>query len=107
MVITISSSTVYGIRHGMETLFQLLVPYTNKETQCLGTVSSVSIVDKPVYRHRGLLIDSARHFLSVKTIKKNIDGMACSKMNVLHWHISDTQSFPMESKRLPNMTKLV
>lgn len=29
--------------------------------------------------------------------------MALNKMNVFHWHITDSQSFPMEIRRLPQM----
>ncbi len=34
--------------------------------------SSVSIVDGPRFRHRGVMLDSARHFLPVSIIKKNL-----------------------------------
>ena len=48
-----------------------------------------------MYLWRGLMIDTARHFLSVDTIKRAIDGMLFTKLNVLHWHIVDEDSFPM------------
>lgn len=103
--VEIVGKSVFGVRHGIETLLQLLVRYEKDDEICLATLNSVQLDDKPVYRHRGLLLDSARNYLSIKTIKKNIDAMAASKMNVLHWHITDSQSFPLEIPSLPNMTK--
>ena len=40
---------------------------------------------------RGILIDSARHFLNVPTLLKLLDSMAYAKFNVMHWHLSDAQ----------------
>ncbi|KAK9866414.1 hypothetical protein WJX84_011212 [Apatococcus fuscideae] len=42
-----------------------------------------------------------RHYLPVAVIQEHLEAMAASKMNVLHWHIVDDQSFPMISERLP------
>ena len=36
--------------------------------------SSVTIVDSPRFRHRGVMLDSARHFIPVSIIKKNLVG---------------------------------
>lgn len=101
----ISAETVFGARHGLETLSQLMTKRVDRMKRAgLVIVSSASITDKPAYQHRGLLLDSARHFIPVPTILRILDGMSATKMNVFHWHITDSQSFPMESKRLPQMT---
>ncbi len=61
----------------------------------------VTIRDRPRYTWRGLLIDSARHFLPISAIKRTLTGMEEVKLNVLHWHLSDDQGFRVESLRYP------
>ncbi len=51
------------------------------------------------------MIDSSRHFLPVAAIKKSIDGLMFSKMNILHWHIIDEDSFPMEVMSIPELSQ--
>lgn len=102
--VEIASKTAFGTRHGLETLSQLMVKITDDNNRNgLVTVSQVEISDKPYYKHRGLLLDTARHFIPVDTILKIMDGMSVNKLNVFHWHITDSQSFPVEIKRLPQM----
>jgi hexosaminidase len=65
----------------------------------------VTISDYPRYSHRGLLIDSSRHFLPVSSILSLVDSLSLSKINVLHWHIVDAESFPFDSQSEPDMVK--
>lgn len=50
------------------------------------------------------MIDTSRHFLTVDTIKKAIDAMMFSKLNVLHWHITDQDAFPMFVPTVPELS---
>ncbi|XP_044756390.1 chitooligosaccharidolytic beta-N-acetylglucosaminidase [Coccinella septempunctata] len=103
--VNINGNNIFGARHALETLSQLMTTYPESDNStCLALLKGVKIDDKPIYSHRGLLLDTSRNFLSLKTIKKHIQAMAASKMNFLHWHISDSHSFPMETPRVPNMT---
>ncbi|XP_066946175.1 chitooligosaccharidolytic beta-N-acetylglucosaminidase-like isoform X3 [Macrobrachium rosenbergii] len=67
-------------------------------------VSQVAVVDKPAFRYRGILLDTASNFISVRAIERTLDAMAANKLNTLHWHITDTASFPLYLKSLPDMS---
>src|SRR5207248_9314664 len=47
--------------------------------------------------------DSGRHFQPVEIIKRNLDGMAAVKLNVLHWHLTEDQGFRVESRKYPKL----
>lgn len=51
------------------------------------------------------MLDSGRNFLSLPKIKEQLDGMSLSKLNVLHWHLDDAQSWPIQVHAYPEMTK--
>lgn len=104
--VLISANTVWGAMHALTT-FQQLVIANDEGTGSSGLIveGPVIIEDKPLFPYRGLMLDSGRNFLSIKKIKEQIDGMALSKMNVLHWHLSDTTSWPMLLSTYPEMAK--
>jgi hypothetical protein len=43
----------------------------------------------------------------MKTMKRTISAMAASKYNVLHWHITDAQSFPLSLRNVPLLAEKV
>jgi hexosaminidase len=90
-----------GILHGLQTFLQLV------ETTGKGfAVPAVTIKDQPRFAWRGLLIDVSRHFIPLDVLKRNLDGMAAVKMNVMHWHLSDDQGFRVESKQFPKLHEM-
>jgi hexosaminidase len=99
--ILLVSNNDLGVLHGFETLLQLL----SSDNQGY-YFPAIEIKDKPRFPWRGLLIDVARHFEPIAVLKRNIDGMAALKMNVLHLHLTDDQGFRIESKVFPKLTEL-
>ena len=92
---TLFAKTYVGIIRGLSTFEQL-------QKQQIVPIS-LSIIDKPHFVWRGLMLDVARHFIPLTIIKQTINFMQLVKMNVLHLHLSDDQGFRLESKRFPRL----
>ncbi len=90
IVTEIEAKTYFGFRHGFETLFQL-VEYDNVANSYV-VIDEADIEDWPEFRHRGIMLDTAKNFIEVDVIQRILDAMAMNKMNVLHWHFVDSQS---------------
>jgi hexosaminidase len=99
--IDISAKTVYGALHALTTLQQIVI---NDGSGHLIIEQPVCIRDAPLYPVRGIMIDTGRNYISVPKIMEQIDGMALSKLNVLHWHMIDSQSWAVEINAYPQMT---
>lgn len=99
--VNIIANTRFGALRAMETLLQLIQNGAENTS-----IPWVSIDDSPRFPWRGLLLDSARHFIPLEDIKRQIDGMAAAKLNVLHWHLTDDQGWRFTSKRYPKLTQL-
>jgi hexosaminidase len=68
-------------------------------------LNETKIDDEPRFAHRGLLVDTSRHFVTIPVLEQIIDGMSYNKFNVFHWHIVDDHSFPYQSRKYPEMTR--
>ncbi|XP_023291195.2 chitooligosaccharidolytic beta-N-acetylglucosaminidase [Lucilia cuprina] len=100
--VDIKAPTVYGARHAFETLSNLI---TGCITNGLLMVDAARVYDRPLYPHRGVLLDTSRNFMPLRQIRNTLDAMAASKLNVFHWHVVDTHSFPLEITRVPEMQR--
>ncbi|XP_075980939.1 beta acetylhexosaminidase fused lobes [Anticarsia gemmatalis] len=99
LVAKITAHSFCGARHGLETLSQIvwLDPYAAS----LLILEAATVVDAPRFPYRGLLLDTARNFFPTKDILRTIDAMAACKLNTFHWHVTDSQSFPLRLNSAP------
>jgi hexosaminidase len=97
----LTAPTPLGAMHGLQTFLQLV-----NVSPGGFAAPAVTIQDKPRFPWRGLMIDSARHFIPLDVIRRNIDGMEAVKMNVFHWHLSENQGFRVESKKFPKLHEM-
>jgi hexosaminidase len=102
VVAIITAPNFFGFRHGLETLSNLFL--RDELTGELLMNSNVDIFDQPRYPYRGVTLDVSRHFLPIQKIKKIIQAMSFNKMNSLHLHLTDSDSFPVEITKHPNLT---
>ncbi|XP_030762521.1 beta-hexosaminidase subunit alpha-like isoform X2 [Sitophilus oryzae] len=100
--VQLASSSIWGILRGLESFSQLL--YLGSDGYTI-RLNSTDIYDYPRYKHRGLLLDTSRHFIPLKQIYQIIDALEYNKMNVFHWHLVDDQSFPFVSQKFPELSQ--
>jgi hexosaminidase len=65
----------------------------------------VYVDDAPRFEYRGLLVDTARHFLPVPHLLHVIDALSYNKLNLMHWHIVDSCAFPCGSQVYPQLAE--
>jgi hexosaminidase len=99
----IVSRDAAGLFYGAVTFWQLATADGKKDAT---RIPGVSIRDWPRFEWRGLMLDVARHFHDVATVKQVLDAMAEHKLNVFHWHLSDDQGWRIEIKRYPLLTSV-
>lgn len=103
LVVDIIARSFCGARHGLESLLQLV--WLDPLSGTLMTLEAAKIEDTPRFNYRGLLLDTARNFFTINDLMRTIDAMAACKLNTFHWHISDSQSFPLRLNSVPQLTK--
>jgi hexosaminidase len=102
VVVAVNAQTIYGMRHALETISQLIV--WDDVVGSFAIASAVTISDKPAFKYRGVMIDVSRNFISLEKIEESVRAMGYNKMNVLHLHLSDTASIPITVPSYPNVT---
>jgi hexosaminidase len=106
--VTITGAHLAGLFYGIQTLRQLLPVeiFSSAFIERSWGIPGVFIKDAPRFPWRGLMLDTARHFIPFQEILKIIDLLALHKMNVLHLHLTDDQGWRIEIKKYPRLTEI-
>ena len=100
--ILLTAATQFGAMAALESLSQLLTWDAPNRSYAVSGVP-LALTDSPAFPWRGLLVDTARHFQPPASLRAIVDSMTAVKLNTLHWHIVDAQSWPLESPSWPNL----
>ncbi len=107
--IDLRGGSAAGVRHGAQTLRQLLPPATLRRSRLPGgpwRVPAGRIRDAPRFAWRGVMLDVARHFMPVADVLRLVDLIAFHKLNVLHLHLTDDQGWRLDVPGWPRLTSV-
>ncbi|KAI0137071.1 putative cytochrome 52A4 [Xylariales sp. AK1849] len=93
-----------GVLRALESFVQLFYKHT-QEDLIYTLLAPVNITDAPEFPHRGILLDVARNFYPVENIYRTLDAMSWNKLNRLHIHVTDSQSWPLEIPSMPELAE--
>lgn len=102
--IQITGASAAGVFYGIQTLRQLIKKSEGGNNDYV--IPCVSIEDKPRFNWRAFMLDEARYFKGIETVKSLLDEMALLKMNIFHWHLTDDQGWRIEVKKYPLLTSV-
>lgn len=103
--INIAAHYYPGIIRALDSLSQLIERNDETNEEYRIKYAPIEISDKPSYPYRGAMLDTSREYFHPDVIKQMLDGMMLARLNVFHWHFSDTDSIPMYLESYPDMTK--
>ncbi|GAB3479167.1 family 20 glycosylhydrolase [Amycolatopsis cihanbeyliensis] len=103
--VVLRANEAAGLFAGTQTLRQLLPAKVESATEQDGPwqLAGVSVTDYPRFHHRGAMLDIARHFHPVDTVKRYIDQLSLYKVNYLHLHLADDQGWRLVIDSWPRL----
>lgn len=100
--ISIEAVSEKGIYWALQTLRQLTTQKGDRMQ-----ITGCRITDWPAFRVRGFMMDVGRSYISMEELKREIAMLARYKVNVFHWHLTENQSWRLQSKIFPALNDSV
>ncbi|XP_057807586.1 beta-hexosaminidase 2-like [Salvia miltiorrhiza] len=95
----LEAGTAWGAMRGLETFSQLVYGKPSR------VACGLYVWDVPLFMHRGIMLDTARNYYGVEDLMRLIGAMSMNKLNVFHWHVTDSHSFPLVVPSEPEMAE--
>lgn len=102
--IGVTAADEAGVLNGALTLEQVIAFSPNTERGLF--IPCGTITDQPRFGYRSYMLDVARTFFDVETVKQVIDRIAPYKITHMHLHLSDDQGWRIEIKSWPKLTEI-
>ncbi|KAJ7162970.1 beta-hexosaminidase [Mycena filopes] len=103
----LSANSTLGLFRGLTTFIQFWYDFDDVTYTNVGPVSIVK--DVPAYPYRGFMLDTSRNLqvllFPVADIKRTLDAMSWVKINMFHWHITDSQSWSLVLPEFPELAQ--
>lgn len=90
-----------GLFYSAQTLFQLIEGSNDGKGQI--SIPKMTISDQPHFGWRGVMLDESRHFFGKDVVKSLLRWMAYYKLNVFHWHLTDSPGWRLEIASYPDL----
>lgn len=97
--VVVRAAELTGVARALTTLTQMLAVAPGGDAQGV-SLPCARILDAPRYAWRGLSLDLSRAFFTLGEVRRVIDLLALYKLNVLHLHLTDDQSWRLPMGRL-------
>ena len=103
-LVRINAFSHNGAIHALDTFAQAFYVHSRSK-QPYTPLAPLMIKDAPFFEHRGLNLDISRNWIPPEDVLRTIEAMGFNKLNRLHLHASDSQSWPLEIPSLPTLAK--
>lgn len=104
--ISLHAASSAGMFYAVQTLLQIIHTKNLPDAQTAVPLPCLEIIDQPRFSWRGFMLDEARHFHGMETVKQLLDWMAYLKVNTFHWHLTEDQGWRIEIKQYPRLTEV-
>lgn len=100
--IMVEAVTEQAVYWALQTVRQLRIS-KGKDTY----VKGCKVSDWPAFRVRGFMQDVGRSYISMEELKREIEVLSRFKINVFHFHLTENQSWRLESRIFPMLNDSV